>query len=445
MMVKGKKVTELAAWSGDQEMLIHAAKPGVSEAVSIADIVAAGAGPGSGGGGGGYELGDIVLRPEGSYPGFVAVDGGEQLDPGEYPGLTDLVGVGTGFEESGSLTIGGFTAPDQLYVHDGVIYACDYDSYRVYDGSTLNVFSKGDSGQAIILKTDNGIYAFLYTYPDAQLCKLTSSGLVSTGYVTTSQDVQSGLNNYQLHMTSFGDRDLFINTSSNVSEYVMIWGDGPIVLEVEPGGLGSRYGAIMSLTSAGDRVFALCFDNNYHEDVIVELIIEDGTIDAAWFASASGGLGDIAAKGNFVFGISSMVRGDYYGEKPNEFSIHRIDGSANAIYKEQFLDVMADVGSLRIIGELALFTMQAGQSGYDGGMFYAVDLDTGEVSELQIPAPIFLDADGSELYVTVQHESGVVVAPNGDIIINRFSTVDIVKLPRIAPPAPGVKYYIKSK
>ncbi|MBH3415303.1 hypothetical protein I5S78_02840 [Pseudomonas putida] len=64
-----KTISELPAWSGDVSMRLHAHKPGSSEGVSI-DQVAAKA----------VKVGDIVLKPRGTYEGLLECNGSYLFD-----------------------------------------------------------------------------------------------------------------------------------------------------------------------------------------------------------------------------------------------------------------------------------------------------------------------------------------------------------------------------
>jgi hypothetical protein len=66
-----KTISELPAWNGDVSMKLHIHKPGTSEAVSIEQVAAKAA-----------KVGDIVLKPRGSYDGLLECDGSYLYDEG---------------------------------------------------------------------------------------------------------------------------------------------------------------------------------------------------------------------------------------------------------------------------------------------------------------------------------------------------------------------------
>lgn len=66
-----KTISELPAWAGDVSMKLHAHKPGTSESVSIGDVADKV-----------IKVGDIVLKPRGSYEGLLECDGAYLYDEG---------------------------------------------------------------------------------------------------------------------------------------------------------------------------------------------------------------------------------------------------------------------------------------------------------------------------------------------------------------------------
>ncbi|MGG5290005.1 hypothetical protein [Pseudomonas shirazensis] len=84
-----KTISELPAWGGDVEMRLHAHKPGASEAVSIGDVAAKAA-----------RVGDIMLKPRGTYEGLLECDGSYLYDQG----LDDLKAA-LNFEEYGAARV----------------------------------------------------------------------------------------------------------------------------------------------------------------------------------------------------------------------------------------------------------------------------------------------------------------------------------------------------
>ncbi|MGJ3440000.1 hypothetical protein AAZU54_08380 [Pseudomonas sp. Je.1.5.c] len=84
-----KTISELPAWAGDVSMRLHAHRPGASESVSIGDVAAKA-----------VKVGDIVLKPRGTYEGLLECDGAYLYDDG----LDDLK-TALNFEEYGATRV----------------------------------------------------------------------------------------------------------------------------------------------------------------------------------------------------------------------------------------------------------------------------------------------------------------------------------------------------
>lgn len=84
-----KTISQLPDWSGDVSMRLHAHRPGSSEAVSIEDVAAKA-----------VKVGDIILKPRGTYEGLLECDGSYRYDDD----LADLKQA-LSFEEYGAARV----------------------------------------------------------------------------------------------------------------------------------------------------------------------------------------------------------------------------------------------------------------------------------------------------------------------------------------------------
>ncbi|WP_243055367.1 hypothetical protein [Pseudomonas sp. BP01] len=78
------KISELPAWEGDTSMCLHVSNSGHSQKLAVSDIASLGTA------GSGLVTGDIVLRPDGVYPGLLKADGAV-YDVIAHPGLFDVL------------------------------------------------------------------------------------------------------------------------------------------------------------------------------------------------------------------------------------------------------------------------------------------------------------------------------------------------------------------
>lgn len=96
MSTNKKKPSELTAWAGDKSMALHAHKPGVSQKVTIQDIINAvpvPEAPSDTGTAGAIETGAIVLLPESVYDDYIPADGAIR-ESTEAPELAEVLSGG---------------------------------------------------------------------------------------------------------------------------------------------------------------------------------------------------------------------------------------------------------------------------------------------------------------------------------------------------------------
>ena len=80
-----KTPSELAPWTGDLGMKLHAHKPGASEGVTLGQIIELLNVDGS------LSTGDIILRPDAAYADALRCNGNKHLRE-DHPALADALG-----------------------------------------------------------------------------------------------------------------------------------------------------------------------------------------------------------------------------------------------------------------------------------------------------------------------------------------------------------------
>lgn len=169
MATNKKKISDLAAWAGDQGMRLHAHKSGVSQGVSIADILAAvefpevpavpPAGPG-------VETGAVMLMPAGSYPDYIECSGGVYPDS-VAPELAVLLKAGTSGQR-----YSGYNADSEIRSTAGtsveITHAVQLKGYTFYKTPTAgNLIVATDSLGAVVYSGTTTVSSDLYATENA--------------------------------------------------------------------------------------------------------------------------------------------------------------------------------------------------------------------------------------------------------------------------------------
>lgn len=157
-----KTISQLPDWSGDVSMRLHAHKPGSSEGVSIDQVAAKAA-----------KVGDIFLKPRGSYEGLLECDGSYPYDQD-----LDALKAALNFEEYGAARV-------SLNENSELRFGTEMYS-RVYR-----------SGQATLAKTDGNWHLFQegnhtpINYPVSVTVFKTSNHVFFAASGTVFQDIGS--------------------------------------------------------------------------------------------------------------------------------------------------------------------------------------------------------------------------------------------------------------
>lgn len=146
-----KTISELPAWSGDVSMRLHAHRPGSSEGVSI-DQVAAKA----------VKVGDIVLKPRGSYEGLLECDGSYLYDQD-----LDALKAALNFEEYGATRVSlnenselrfGTEMYSRVYRSGQVTLAKAYGNWHLFQDGNPTPINYPDS-MTVFKTSDHVFYA----------------------------------------------------------------------------------------------------------------------------------------------------------------------------------------------------------------------------------------------------------------------------------------------
>lgn len=157
-----KTISELPAWTGDVAMKLHVHRPGTSESVSIGDVAAKA-----------VKVGDIVLKPRGTYDDLLECDGSYLYDQG-----LDALKAALNFEEYGAARV-------SLNENSELRFGTEMYS-RVYR-----------SGQATLAKADGNWHLFQegnptpINYPVSMYVFKTSNHVFFAASGTVFQDIGS--------------------------------------------------------------------------------------------------------------------------------------------------------------------------------------------------------------------------------------------------------------
>lgn len=270
MAINGKKIYEQPAWNGDKSMVIHAQKPGTSEAISVQNILdlVADLIPNT--------TGDIVLRAAGYYEDALVLDGTAVAAPADHPELAAIFGV------DGSMTGGAIktfssvstqinVAPVSVTKTPELLIVELVDKYICFNGASVYTVSRPSE-----LQTARAVFVAGSTYCIAKsgsgysLVRLTSNLAVATGYAGSSMhpladDVRLG----NFLVLKSGDSDLVLDFASNVFKRLR----GGVLSDFELNGLEdfSYVGGMWSAATSGDRLFVGGYHTATGENHVIQL------------------------------------------------------------------------------------------------------------------------------------------------------------------------------
>lgn len=421
MAISGKKIPAVPTWNGDQSMRIHAAKPGISEAVSIAEIVAAAAN--QAGGGSQHVLGEVVLRPTGVYPDFVSLEDEPVFDPVERSDLRDIFGeteiflpgslVGYPFEQLGAVY-------QVVRSGDALIFSF-YDRF-VYVGANVYAINKGQAFGADnrIIETRNGIYGFDASTGVAKLFRFGISGAAYLSYehpIPTDLAYDIGLKRFNI--VSHGLNDILFYPDQPA--FKLIQGDVVSDISVGESVTGGRFSFFSGSAATETRAFFAVYDTVVSTDSIVELEIQNGIYELVSVVMGRTS-GEMKCNDQYLFILSNMARGGSIYNELERYSL--TDFSLLAV--PEFLEYG---GKNLSVTDEKIYFMEQGKV-YEGSV---EDM----FAEMK-PAKDYGFQYAQAMYVD---DSGLVLA--SEAVYSELVKGFKVDLPLFESPTQSLKYYMK--
>lgn len=420
MAIKGAKIYEKASWNGDTSMVIHAQKPGASEAISIQDIInlASNLIP--------KTTGDIVLRASGEYEDALVLDGTAVAAPADYPELAAIFGV------DGSMTGGDIktfssvstqinVAPISVTKTPELLIVELVDKYICFNGTSVYTVSRPSE-----LQTARAVFVAGSTYCIAKsgsgysLVRLTSGLAVATGYAGSSlypfaDDVSWG----NFLVLKSGDSDLVLDFASNVFKRLR---DG-VLSDLELIGLEdfSYMGGMWGAATSGDRLFIGGYHTATGENHVIQLQKSGDSfekIDSIHVSFNS----CMRANDTHVFCKSTHVRGTGFPE------LIKIDIETKEI--KTVSEFLSDPGNNYFVSNSGVII---------------VDTDTGLVYEsvdgLEFDAKNAADYGLSDLKGAYFSDSSKVIYGTSSFV--EYEASMQIKLPVIETQTENLKYFVK--
>lgn len=415
MAINGKKIPAVPTWNGDQSMRIHAAKPGVSEAVSISEIVALASS------GSGLAVGDVVLRPSyGMYEGLVPLDGSAVLDPSEHVELGNQFGHGPGFTPGAQIQHG-FGSGQVLYQVEMLngAYIFSFANSYVYSGSSTYTVQKGAQSNlhTSIFLTKNAAYGIRYEAGIAKIIRFGETGYTALALDLDASALEYALSTHTFFIESLGSKDVLFYPDAGI--YKLIDGNSVTNLSVGASITNGRFSGFSASASNGARVFFSAYDSQIYMKCIAELALSGSTYELV--TRASGVLdGALACNSDYIVVASRYVRGTQYPEI-QRYSLTNF----NAVSIPEFLNETAED---LVLTSKAVYLRS-------GGYVYEANIENLEFTRQYVNEESFYMR---ALFVS---ESVRVVASDTAYITS--VAVEKVSLPVVPSPSPSLKYFIK--
>lgn len=418
MAITGKKIGAIPAWNGDKTMRIHASKPGVSEAVSIADIVsAAAASAGS--------TGDVVLRlAAGTYADAVALDGSVTLDPATHQDLVAILGTATGYGPGVAKTYTFESIQDPFEVEmvgDSVVFNL-VDRY-VYEGVVRFEMMKGGAfSTSLRFLRANELYGFRAEGAGVRLFRFNvNAGIADLDYLhpdinSLAQDV--GFGGFQI--VANGADDVIFYPAAGVFKKIsgLVVSDISVGLSVTDG----RFNSFSGSASANGRSFFSAYDTQLGANSLLELTLNAGVYEL--ILRDSGAIaGSMRGNSTHLFILSNQAWG---GDAAPELVRYDLS-DFSAKYVPDFLSESGK--GLSVTGS-AVYFMSAGR------IYDCLSSDLGFKSALSSELG---QADATAIYAS---DSALVLASAAGYTVS--APVQKVALPVVKSPSNSLNYFIKT-
>ncbi|WP_372029897.1 hypothetical protein [Pseudomonas kurunegalensis] len=435
MATNKKKISDLPGWGGDKEMKLHAHKPGMSQAVSIAEILAAVPAPVDQGGGA-LPTGAVVLMPFGAYEDYLECSGAIVADA-SAPELAQILKssshgaryagyiadsevrstVGTSVEISHAVRHKGYTFY-KTPTAGNLIVAVDSTGNVAFTGTTAASGDLYATQNAVYFVSSNSLYSI--TVVDGVFkSQYTGESASSFGGVATVSEIE----------------DLYIQATGIARLFNPIAKTSRAVSYANGASLSGTYTALIGC--ADGRIFATSTINTvpglyeFKYDQVTGLLSADLVI---------------VASPAFNVLIGAVESGCvYFGTNGIQFRLDVISGNVIRLHVPVFASYSASVFKSYAKDDFVFFTMNSAANvafmSFDGGRNWVGA--PGFNAKLSLA---FIDESTGELVIAGSVGSqGSVNGSTGNIQRNllKLLAADQFVLPKLNTIADGYRYYVK--
>lgn len=435
MATNKKKISDLPVWGGDKEMRLHAHKPGVSQAVSIAEIVAAVPVP-EAQEGGVLPTGAVVLMPVGTYEDYLECNGAVIADASAPDLALVLKSGGQGARYAGYIadsevrsTVGTAAEISHAVRHKGytfyktptagnLIVAVDSTGNVVFTGTTAASGDLYATQNAVYFVSSNSLYSI--TVVDGVFkSQYTGESASSFGGVATVSETE----------------DLYIQATGVARLFNPIAKTSRAVSYANRASLSGTYTALIGC--AGGRLFATSTINTVPGLYEFKYDSVTGLLSADLVMSASPAFNVLVATVE-----STCV---YFGTNGIQFRLDVASSNISRVHAPVFASYSAGTFKAFALDDFVFFTMNSGSNlaymSFDGGRNWVGA--PGFNTKLSL---VLIDESTGELVVAGSTGSqGSVNGGAGNIQRNllKLLAADQFVLPKISTIADGYRYYVK--
>lgn len=435
MATNKKKISDLVSWTGDKEMKLHVHKPGVSQAVSIAEILAAVPAPVDQGGG---ELptGAVVLMPVGTYEDYLECNGAVIADASAPELALVLKTDGQGQKYAGYIadsevrsTVGTSVEISHAVRHKGytfyktptagnLIVAVDAAGNVAFTGTTAASGDLYATQNSVYFVSSNSLYSI--TVVDGVFkSQYTGESASSFGGVATVSETED------LYVQATGVTRLF-NPIAKTSRAVS-YANGASLSGTYTGLVGCADGRIFAASTINTvpGLYALKYDQ------VAGLLSADLVVSAG------------PAFNVLVAAVESACV--YFGTNGIQFRLDAASGNISRVHAPVFASYSASIFKSYALDNFVFFTMNSGANlaymSFDGGRNWVGA--PGFNAKLSLA---FIDESTGELVVAGSAGSqGSINGGIGNIQRNllKLLAADQFVLPKINTTADGYRFYVK--
>lgn len=435
MATNKKKISDLPVWGGDKEMKLHVHKPGTSQGVSIAEILAAVQVPVAQEGGA-LPAGAVVLMPVGAYEDYLECDGAVVADA-SAPDLAQVLKSGGQGQK-----YAGYIADSEIRATVGtsveISHAVRHKGYTFYKTPTAGnlIVAVGSTGNVVFTGTtaaSGDLYATqnaVYFVSSNSLYSITVvDGVFKSQYTGESASSFGGV------ATVSETEDLYIQATGLARLFNPVTKTSRAVSHANGASLSGTYTALIGC--ACGRIFATSTINTVPGLYEFKYDPVTGLLSADLMMVASPAF-------NILVGA---VESDciYFGTNGIQFRLDAASGNISRVYAPVFASYSASIFKSYALDNFVFFTMNSGANlaymSFDGGRNWVGA--PGFNVKLSL---VFIDESTGELVVAGSSGSqGSINGGTGNIQRNllKILAADQFVLPKINAVADGYRYYVK--